>query len=169
MRDGVLIDTLKNVDIVEVSKCGGVNLLVFEGFFRHSLEYNPYTVFVADMFEKRHFIKSQGKDLLHSLVKKIGLTVYGGSTRKDVNEENKCVTENWMRENFDDRVKEWFSVKNGNLIVILQNDESVDGYAKAKSVKTIKSHFGSFILSHSEKLKNEVSNQIGGFHNKSIC
>ena len=58
------------------------------------------------MVEKRDLLESQGKDLLPNLAKKIGLSVYGANMRKDTNEEYKCVTETWPRENFDDRVKE---------------------------------------------------------------
>ena len=53
MRNGIIIDILTSVDIVEIVKCGGVILEVFEGFFCHNLEYNPYTEFVTDMFQKR--------------------------------------------------------------------------------------------------------------------
>ena len=112
--------------------------------------------------------KSQGKDLLPNLVKKIGLSVYGGNVRKDINEEYKCVTENWMRESFDDRVKEWFPLKNGNLTVKLEDDEGVDDYDKAKSVITMPSHFGSFFLSHSKSLMNKVFHVIDGFYSFNI-
>ena len=105
---------------------------VFEGFFCPNLEYNPYAEIVTDMFQKRDLIKSQGKDLLQNLAKKIGLTVYDGNIRKDINEEYKCVTETWMRENFDDRVKERFPLKNGYLLVKLEDDEGVDDNDKAK-------------------------------------
>ena len=84
------------------------------------------------MFEKRDLFQSQGKDLLQILAKKIGLLVYDGNIRKIINAEHKCVTENWLRENFDDRVKRKFSLKNGNLIVKLESDEGVDDYDKAK-------------------------------------
>ena len=84
------------------------------------------------MFEKRDLFKSQQKDLLRNLVKKIGFSVYGGNIRKDINEEYNCVTEIWTRETFDDRVKEWFPLKNGNLIVKLEDDEGVDEYHKTK-------------------------------------
>ena len=97
MRNGIIIDTLTSVDIIEIVKCGGVILEVFEGFFCHNLEFNPYTDFVTNMFEKRDLFESQGEELLQNLVKKIGLSVYGGNIRKDINEEYKCVTENWMR------------------------------------------------------------------------
>ena len=70
MRNGVIIDTLTNVDIVEVVKCGGVFLQVFEGFFCYNLEYPPSTEFFTDMFEKRDLFKSQGKDLLQNLARK---------------------------------------------------------------------------------------------------
>ena len=120
------------------------------------------------MFNKRDLFKSQGKHLLQNLAKKIGVSVYGGSIRKDINEEYKCVTENWMKENFDDRVKEWFPLKNGNFTVKLKNDEFVDDYDKAKLLNTMPSHFGSKILSHSKRLVNGVIKQIGGFYNNSI-
>ena len=168
MRNGIIIDTLTSVDIVEIVKCRGVILQVYEGFFCHNLEYNPYTEFVTDMFEKRDIFKSQGKELLQNLAKKIGLSVYGGNIRKDINEEYKCVTENWMKENFDDRVKEWFPLKNGNLIVKLEDDEGVDDYDKAKSINTMPSHFGSNILSHSKRLGNNVFHEIHGFYSNNI-
>ena len=168
MRNGIIIDTLTSVDIVEIVKYGGVIIEVYEGFFCHNLEYNPYTEFVTDMFKKRDYFKSQGKDLLQNLAKKFGLPVYGGNIRKDINEEYKCVTENWMKENFDDRVKEWFPLKNGNLIVKLQDDKGVDDYDKAKSINTMPSHFGSNILSHSKRLMNNVFHEIDGFYSNNI-
>ena len=137
---------------------------VFERFFCHNPEYNPYTEFVSDMCKKRNLFKSQGKDLLQNLAEKIALSVYGGNIRKDINEEYKCVTETWMRENFDDRLKEWFPLRNGNLIVKLEDDEGVDDYDKAESINTMPSHFGSYILSHSKRLMNDVIKQIGGFY-----
>ena len=33
-----------------------------------------------------------------------------------------------MKKNFVDRVEEWFPVKDGNLIVKLEDDQSVDDY-----------------------------------------
>ena len=72
-----------------------------------------------------------------------------------------------MRESFDDRVKEWFPLKNGNLIVNLEDDEGVDVYDQAKSINTMPSHFGSYISSHSKRLMNEVINQLGGFYKNS--
>ena len=73
-----------------------------------------------------------------------------------------------MRENFDDRIKEWFPLKNGNFIVKLEDDEGVDDYDKAKSVNTMPSHFGSYILSHSKRLMNDVFREIDGFYSNNI-
>ena len=117
MRSGIIIDTLSSVEIVEIVKYGCIILEVFGGIFCVDLEYNQYTEFVTDMFQKRNLFKSKGKDLLQNLAKRIGLSVYGGNIRKVINEEYNCVTENWMREKFDDSVKEWFPLKNGSLIV----------------------------------------------------
>ena len=73
-----------------------------------------------------------------------------------------------MREKFDDGVKEWFPLKNGNFLVKLENDEGVDDYDKSKSVNTVASYFGSFVLLHSKRLMNEGINQKGRFYINSI-
>ena len=65
-------------------------------------------------------------------------------------------------------LKEWFPLKNGSLIVKLEDDKGVDNFDKAKSVNTMPSHFGSYILSHSKRLMNDVIKQVGGFCNNSI-
>ena len=69
-RNDIIIATLTSFDFVEIGNCGGNVLDVFEDFFCHNVEYFPYTEFVINMFEKRDFFKSQGKDLLQNLAKK---------------------------------------------------------------------------------------------------
>ena len=59
-------------------------------------------------------------------------------------------------------------MKNGKLIVKLEDDEGVHDYDKAKSANTMPYHYGSFIFSHSKTLINDVIKQIGGFYNNSI-
>ena len=73
-----------------------------------------------------------------------------------------------MREPYVDRVKEWFSLKNGYLLVKLEDDEGVDDDDKAKLLYTMPSHFGSCILSHSKRLMNKVFHEIDGFYSNSI-
>ena len=69
-----------------------------------------------------------------------------------------------MRENFADEVKEWFSLKNGNLLVFLEGNEDFDDYDKTKSVDPMPSLIGSYILSHSEGLRNDVIRHMGRFY-----
>ena len=168
MRNGITIDTLTRVDIIEIVNCGGINLEVYDGVFCHNLGNNTYTVFVTDMFEKGDKFKSQRRDLLQNLAKNISLSVCGGNIREGINEEYKCVTENWMSENFDDRVKQWFPLKNGNLIIKIEDDEGVDDFDKTQSANTMPFLFRSFILSHSKRLMNDVIRQIDDFYNNSI-
>ena len=164
MRNGLITDTLTSVDTVEIIKYGAFILKFFEGCFCHNLEFNPYTEIVTDVFEKRDLFKSPGEDLLQNLAKNVGLSVYGGNIRKNINEGYKWVTESWMTENFNDRVKEWFPLKNGNLILKLEDDEGVDDYDQTKSMNTVPSHFGCNILSHSKRLMNDEIKQLDGFY-----
>ena len=125
MRNDILLNTLTSVDNVEIVKCGGYVLEVFDGFSvktKNTILKQKLLLICL----KKDLSKSQGKNLLQNLSKKIGLSVYGGSIRNDKNEEHKCVTETQLRENFDDRVKEWFLLKNDKLIVKLEADKGVD-------------------------------------------
>ena len=73
-----------------------------------------------------------------------------------------------MKENFHERGKEWFPLKNGNFIVKLEDDKGADDFDKAKSINTMPSHFGSFILSHSKRLMNKIFHEIDGFCSNNI-
>ena len=120
------------------------------------------------MLEKRGLYNSQGKVLLQNLAEKNALSIYAGIIKKYKNKNYKCVTETWVRENFDDRVKEWFPLKNGNSTVKLENDKGVDGYDKAKSINTMPCFLSSFILSRTKRLMNIVNKQVGGFYKNSV-
>ena len=66
MGNGIIVDTLTSVDIVEIVKCAGVVLEIYEGFFCLNLEFVRHTEFVNALFDKRDFFKSQRKILLQN-------------------------------------------------------------------------------------------------------
>ena len=70
-QNGIIIDTLNSVDIVEIVKCRDVVLEVYEGFFCYHMECNPYIVFVNGMVAKRDLYNKQGKELLQTVFKKL--------------------------------------------------------------------------------------------------
>ena len=150
MRKSVILDTLTSVGIVEIVKCGGFILEICEGFFCHNSEMKTYTKFVSDLVEKRHSYYSQGWNLVQNIAKK------------------RLGYQSTWYYYFDDRVREWFPLKNGNSVVKLENDKKVDDHEKAKSINTMPSHFGSYILSHIKRLMNEVNYQKRGFYSISI-
>ena len=58
-RNGIIIDTLNSFDIVEIVKCGGVVLEVYEGFFCYNMQNNPYMDSVNDMVAKQDPYKAE--------------------------------------------------------------------------------------------------------------
>ena len=116
---------------------------------------------------KKRVVQTTRKRFTQNLAKNVGLSVYAGTIRKNKNEVYKCVTETWMREKFFDWVKEWFHLKNGNLIVKSEDDKCVDEYDNAKSVNIMHSYFGSYIVCRTKRLMNDVIKQRGGFYNNS--
>ena len=128
------------------------------------MQYNPYIDFVNDTVAKRDLYKKQGKEFFQTLSKRTINSVYGGNINWDVNDQFNCVTENWMRENYDDKVKEWLPMSNDNLIVKLEDDNGVDNQDIAKSIDQMPRHLGSFILGHSKRLMKKVIREIDGFY-----
>ena len=84
MRNGIKMDFLKSVEIVEIVKYGGIILEAFEGFFCDNLKHNTYTEFVTDLFENRDLFKSQRKKLPQNLPKRLDCQ---STVVIDINEE----------------------------------------------------------------------------------
>ena len=98
MRNGIIINNLTNVDILEKKECGGNNLEVFQGFFCHNIEYNPYTDFTTDNLKKRDLFKARARDLPQDLAEMIGLPVYCGNFRnKKTKNINALLRLGWER------------------------------------------------------------------------
>ena len=127
------------------------------------MQFNPYGDLVNNMVAKCDLYKKQEKDLLKGLSRNVNNSVKGRIIRKDTTDQYKCVTENWMKENYDDRVKEWWPMKKGILIVKLEDDTGVDCQDPSKSIIQMLCHLGSYILSHSKRLTNNVIWETDGF------
>ena len=54
MAKSVIKESLTFVDFVELVRCKGENLDLYEGFFCQTLDFNPYTDFVHEMFVERN-------------------------------------------------------------------------------------------------------------------
>ena len=73
-----------------------------------------------------------------------------------------------MKVNYDDRLNEWWPIKNGNLIVKLEDDAGVDDQDIVKSIIQRPCHLGSYILAHSKRLMNNVIRETDGFYSNDI-
>ena len=115
------------------------------------------------MTKKRNKYKEGNKTFLQTLIKKVSNAVYGGCIRKDIEESYKCVTQTWMKNEYDESVIEWFPLKNGNFMVKTKNIERVDDERISKKFNSQPCHLGSLILSHSKRLMNDVTLALDGF------
>ena len=167
-RNGVIIATLTSIDIIQIVKTGGVILKVYEGLFCESLEYNPYKDFVLDMYDKREQYKKKGNDLSATQVKKVMCSVYGGNVRRDILDKYVCVTDDWMNSEHDKSVKEIIPLENEVYINKKHIHEGKDDFGLANKINTMPSHMGSYILSHSKRLMDDVIEHIDGFYKKNI-
>ena len=87
----------------------------------------------------RNEYKKQGKDILQNMCKITSNGTYGGYIRRDISDVLKCVSEHWMNTEYDDRVEEWFHLKNVNYMAKIQDHGGVDDNGISK--KSILNHF----------------------------
>ena len=106
--------------------------------------------------------------LFAKIIKKNSYSVYGWNIRRDDNDQFICVTENWMRESYDDRVKEWWPLKYGILIVKLEDDAVVADQDIAKSINQMRFYLGSYKIAHSKRLVIKVIREINGFYTNNL-
>ena len=62
-----------------------------ECFFCDNIKFSPYTEIVTDMFVNRNLFKKQREKVVQTLVGKVTNSLYGGITRRDVNDAFNCV------------------------------------------------------------------------------
>ena len=153
------------MDIEEVVRSGGYIVEILEGFNCDNLEFNPYERFFLDMTNKRNKFKEESKTLVQTLTEKVSNSVYGGCIRRNIEESYKCVTQNWMKNEYDDSVVEWFPLKNGNIMVKKEDKECVYDKGISKEFISQPCHLGLVILSHWKWLMNDVILALEEFKN----
>ena len=100
---------------------------------------------------------------MQTLTKKFSNSVYGGCIRKDIEACFECVTQSWMRTEYNDSVVEWFPRKNWNIMVKIIYKEVVDAESISKKADSQPCHLGCCTLSHSKWLMNDVNLAVDGF------
>ena len=93
-------------------------------------------------------------------------SIYGQTIRKDIEEEYLCKTKYWMETEYDERVKDYWKLPNGNYFVKLVMDEGVDNDVEEKN--TMPSQLGAFILSNSKRIMNNFIRVIDGFKTNNV-
>ena len=71
-----------------------------------------------------------------------------------------------MKTEFDERVKDYWRLANGNYIVKLSLDEGADSELEQKN--TMPSQLAAFILSNSKRIMNNFINVIDGFKTNNV-
>ena len=167
LRNGYIVDVLTSVDIQEIVRIGGKVIEVYEGvIYRENYKVSPFRDFIKNLFDLRLKYKTEGQDILQEMVKLIMNSIYGQTIRRDIEDEFCCKTENWMKTEYDERVKDYWKLPNGDYIVQLSLDEGIDGEIDNKN--TMPSQLGAFILSDSKRIMNNFVEVIDGFKTNNV-
>ena len=117
MRNGYIIDTLTSLDIQEIVKFGGKEILIYQGvIYRENFKVSPFRRVREKLFALRQKYKDEKNDLMQGLVKLIMNSFYGVQIRRDINESYYCKSESWMKTEFDEIVLDYWKLPNGNYM-----------------------------------------------------
>ena len=167
MRNGYIIDTLTSVDICEIVKIGGKVIEFYEGvIYRENFKISPFRKVIERLFALRQKYKDEKDYSMQGLVKLFMNSLYGVQIRKDINESYYCMSETWMKTEFDENVLDYWKLPNGNYIVKMKGDDGLDDDCDIKN--TLPAVLGAFILSNSKRLMNNFIREKNGFYNNSV-
>ena len=93
-------------------------------------------------------------------------SLYGENIRKDIEEKFACKSEAWMMDNYNEKVKDYWKISGINYIVKMIDDPGLED--EVKNLNTMPLHLGSFILSNSKRIMNNIMHAINGFYTNDV-
>jgi len=124
-RNGEIFDTLTSVDIQEIVRCGGKILKIYDGIvYSEIYTESPFKSYVKKMFEYRLKFKSEKNDVADSLVKLLLNSLYGKTFQKDIVTTSHVWSEETLRSNFTELIKNYEEILNGLYYVEKKIEEN---------------------------------------------
>ena len=134
--------------------------------YRETFKISPFRKVMEKLFALRQKYKDEKNDLMQGLVKLIMDILYGVQIRRDINESYYCISETWMKTEFDENVIDCWRLTNGNYIVKMKKDDGLDHDCDIKN--TLPAVLGSLILAIGRRIMNKFIREINGFYENYI-
>ena len=133
---GYILDVLASLKIQEIVKRGSKVKEIYEGvIYRNKFEISPFGQVFDKLFDLRHKYKGDGHDVMHLFVKWFINSFFRGKIRKNLEESFECKPEAWVMSEYDERVKGFRKISQGNYFA-----KMVAGKRLADEVKKINYH-----------------------------
>ena len=167
MRNGYIIGYPTFGDICEIVKIGGKVIEIYDcGFYREHFKVNPFGKVIDKLFGFRQKYKDENNEVRHLLVKLLLSSLYGEQIGKDIEEKFACKSENWMMNENDERVRDYWNLSGSNYIVKMIDDARLED--QAKKLNTMPLHLGAFVLSKSKRIMNTFIHAIIGLYTNDV-
>ena len=96
---------------------------IYEGvIYRENFNISPFRRVIEKLFALRQKCKDKKNDLMQGLIKLIMNSLHGVQIRRDINESYYCISETWMKTEFDEIVLDYWRLRNENYIVKMEKD-----------------------------------------------
>lgn len=155
-RTGQCCDILTSVDIQEIVRCGGRIIRIFDGMiFEENFKVNPFRAYILHLYELKANFKREKNKVGYALVKLLLNALYGKMVQKDINTKTHLWNEETLKKNYTDDIK-YQKIYDDKYYI---EEDIGDSLPKL----LMPSHLGSFILSHSKRIMNDVILEIDGF------
>ena len=163
MRIGYIIDTLTSVDFQEKLKIGEKEIRIYEGVIHQgNFKISPFRKGIEKWINLGQKYKDNGNDLMQILVKLVMNSIY----REFKYAKKKMILiflnqiNAWKQELMKLFSEDW-KLPIGIYIVKTEKDDGLDDDCDIKN--TLHDHLGAFILSSSERIRNNFIRESSGF------
>ncbi|ESO93893.1 hypothetical protein LOTGIDRAFT_153366 [Lottia gigantea] len=156
-RNGFCHDVLTSVDIQEIVKAGGRIIRILDGIvYEENSKTPPYRDYILILRDLKNKYKREGNIVGSNCMKLLGNSLYGKSIQKDIFTTRHLWNEATLQANFDSRVKTYEKINDTQYIVETEIEEKEITIEDSKSTRLTPSHLGSFVLSHTPKVKYNI-------------
>ena len=134
-------------------------------FYKEKTSKFHHLKVIAYLFNPELKYEEEGNAIMVDVMKLTKNSLYGQSIRKDIDEEYIIRPENWFLKKNDERVVDYESLPTGDY-VRYKSDPGVNIIKEVE--RSMHSHLGIFVLSHSKRFMHKFVHEIDGFYSNKV-
>ena len=112
--------------------CGKVIQIYEDVIYQENFRISPFQKVIGKLFNLSLKYKKESNDLMHGLVELVMVSFYGENVRKYNDEDFKCKCIYWKNSECDDKVLDYWKLRNGEYSVEMKENDGLGSDTDSK-------------------------------------